>query len=201
MERLFHKNKILTSRLLSQHSENRGRLHSCLWISLVSRLLSCDLTSFGKKPYHKEHWNQSYSRVRHLQSQQHSHSCSYSRLHICVYPRNQSHSRSQVNQRDWLRRNWLCGQDDLLARMTYQARRANPSKKLTGKNIQDYNPWAHSIWRKLKVNTILFLTNPDKTDYVLLQMKASIWDKINTWIIIQGDLLTKYLLKLKTIWI
>ena len=46
------------------------------------------------------------------------------------------------------------------------------------------------IRRKLKVDKILFPTNPDKTDYVLLQMEASIWNKINTWVIIQRDSLT-----------
>ena len=72
--------------------------------------------------------------------------------------------------------------------MTYQACDANPSKKLTGKNIQDYNPWAYSIQRKLKTDKILFPANSDKTNYVFSQMKAPIWDKINTWVIIQGDL-------------
>ena len=72
-------------------------------------------------------------------------------------------------------------------RMTYQVCGADPSKKLTGKNIQDYNLWAHLIRRKLKVDKILFPANPDKTNYVFLQMEALIWDKINTWIIIQWD--------------
>ena len=81
-------------------------------------------------------------------------------------------------------------QDDLLMCMTYQARGVNPSKKLTGKNIQDYNLWAHLIRRKLKVDKILLLANPDKTDYVLSQIEAPIWNKINTWVIIQGDLFT-----------
>ena len=63
--------------------------------------------------------------------------------------------------------------------MTYRAYGADPSKKLIGKNIHNYNPWAHSIWKKLKVNKILFPANPDKTDYVLSQMEALIWNKIN----------------------
>ena len=74
--------------------------------------------------------------------------------------------------------------------MTYQACGTDLSKKLTGKSIYNYNPWAHSIQRKLKVNKILFPTNPDKIDSVFLQMKAPIWNKINTWVIIQGDLFT-----------
>ena len=74
--------------------------------------------------------------------------------------------------------------------ITYQVCGADLSKKLTGKNIQDYNPWAHLIWRKLKVNKILFSANSDKTNYVLSQIEAPIWDKINIWVIIQGDLLT-----------
>ena len=45
------------------------------------------------------------------------------------------------------------------------------------------------IQRKLKVNKILFPSNSDKTNYVL-QMKAPIWNKINTWVIIQGYSLT-----------
>ena len=74
--------------------------------------------------------------------------------------------------------------------MTYQAHGADLSKKLTGKNIHKYNLWAHLIWKKLKVDKILFLINPNKTNYTLLQMEALIWDKINIWVIIQGDLLT-----------
>ena len=72
-------------------------------------------------------------------------------------------------------------------RITYQVCGVNPSKKLTGKNIHDYNLWAHSIQRKLKVDKILFSANSDKTDYVFLQMEALIWNKINTWVIIQRD--------------
>ena len=68
--------------------------------------------------------------------------------------------------------------------MTYQVYSANPNKKLIEKNMQNYNPWAYLIWRKLKVDKILFPDNPDKTDYVLSQMKAPIWDKINSWVII-----------------
>ena len=64
-------------------------------------------------------------------------------------------------------------------RMTYRACGINSSKKLTGKNIQDYNLWAHLIRRKLKVDKILFSANPDKTNYVFSQMEAPIWDKIN----------------------
>ena len=68
--------------------------------------------------------------------------------------------------------------------MTYQARGADPSKKLTGKSIHNYSPWTHSILRKLKVEKILFPIN------FLLQMETPIWNKINTWVIIQGDSLT-----------
>lgn len=63
VKRLLQENKILTSRLPSHQRENRGRLHSR--ISSVSRSPSQDFTSFGKKPHHREHRNQSYSRVRH----------------------------------------------------------------------------------------------------------------------------------------
>ena len=74
--------------------------------------------------------------------------------------------------------------------MTYQTCGANSSKKLIGKNIQDYNLWTYLIRWKLKVNKILFPENSDKTNYVLLQMEAPIWNKINSWVIIQGDFLT-----------
>ena len=163
---------------------NQGHLCSHSWISLVSCLPFQDFISFGKKSHHKEHWNQSYLRVWHLCSQWHSRSCSHSCLYsqICVYLQNQSHACSQADQQ-----NWLCACNDLLVRMTYQACGIDPSKKLTGKNIYNYNPWAHLIQQKLKVDKILFPTNPDKTDYVFLQIKALIWNKINTWVIIQRD--------------
>lgn len=85
--------------------------------------------------------------------------------------------------------------------MTYRARGADPSKKLTGKDIHDYNPWAHSIRRKLKVDRIMFLTNPDRTDYVLSQVEAPIWNKINTWVIVRGDSLTVDEWRSRTTWI
>ena len=74
--------------------------------------------------------------------------------------------------------------------MIYCACGPDLSKKLTGKNIHNYNLWAHLIWKKLKVDKILFLTNSDKTDYVFSQMEVLIWNKINTWVIIQRDSLT-----------
>ena len=55
--------------------------------------------------------------------------------------------------------------------------------------MQDYNPWAHLIRRKLKVDKILFSANSNKTDHVLSQIEVPIWDKINSWVIIQEDLL------------
>ena len=170
VERLFCENKILTSHLPSQQHENQGCLRSRWWISLISCLPFCGLTFFRKKPHHRKYWNQSYLCVWHLCSQWCSCSCS----HICLHQQNWSHSCSQVDQQDWLH-----GWDDLLMHIIYQAYGMDPSKKLTGKNIHDYNLWAHSIWKKLKVDKILFPANSDKTDYVLLQMKAPIWNKIN----------------------
>lgn len=177
VERLLHENKTLTSRLPSQPHRGRSRSR----ISSVSRSSSRNFASFEKKPHHKEHWTQSYSRVRHLRSPGRSRSRS----------RSQTDRQDRLHRRDRSRgRDQLRVRDDSLTRMTYRARGADPSKKLTGKNIQDYNPWAHSIRRKLKVDKILFPTNPDKTDYVFWQMEAPIWNEINTWVIMQGESLT-----------
>ena len=155
--RLKKETKVLTKRLetqpeLSIHDQDRppSMQHS----SLIPQTYDVDgwgYSLFGMRSQQKDQRNHLYSRNWHphsrsyLQSRtrilyQQDYLCSCSRSHICVHLQHQSHSCSRVNQ--W-NRSRAC--DDSQMQMTYQARDANPSKKLTGKNIQDYNSWAHLI--------------------------------------------------------
>ena len=192
VEKIKEENKVFTKCLETQLElfiHDQDRLHLKQHLSLIPQTHDVNgqgYSSFGMRSQQKDQKNYLYSCNWHPRFQ----SCSQSRTHvlyqqdyprscscsyICVYPQHQSYSYLQADWRDWLR---AC--NDLLMRMTYQVCGANPSKKFTRKNIQNYNPWAHLIWQKLKVNKILFSANLNKTDYVLLQIEAPIWDKINS---------------------
>ena len=95
---LLQKNKTFTSYLPSQQHENQGCLRS--QTSSISSSPSQDLTSFGKKPCHKEYQNWFYSCIQHFCFQRRSRSRSCSHLHIRVHPQHQSHSCSQADWQD-----------------------------------------------------------------------------------------------------
>lgn len=79
--------------------------------------------------------------------------------------------------------------------LNWEVRGIDPSKKLTGKNSDEYGAWAYTVKEKLDTDEPIYPTDRKKIAYVLSQMRAPILYAMHPWIRDQKNLTLELLFK------
>ena len=72
--------------------------------------------------------------------------------------------------------------DATIMAATWRPRGIGPIELLSGKIIDNYGLWSYAICKKLKTDTLMYVTEQQRMVYALSQIKSSFFNKIAAWV-------------------